>query len=281
MPSAGAKSVEGAELLEPCARWINFHRADPSFHAGHLVGFWTRIRSIFASTQEARARGWRERRFSFNAAGGRCESCQGQGRIRMEMSFLPDVSVDCEACRGRRFNEETLTVTYRGKTIGDILEMTVEEAFEFFDAYRDLSRPLRAMAELGLGYLALGQASTTLSGGEAQRVKLAVELSKTAGGKCLYILDEPTTGLHLEDVERLGGVLRRLARAGHAVVVIEHHPDLILGADWVVDLGPEGGDGGGSLLYQGPPGGLLDVEGSHTAAFLRERGKTNFPRGTA
>jgi excinuclease ABC subunit A len=268
----GARSVRGAELLEAVREvdQVPIGRTPRSTPATY-VGFWTRIRSIFASTQEARARGWGERRFSFNASGGRCESCHGQGRIRMEMSFLPDVSVDCEACRGRRFNDETLAVTYRGKSIGDILEMAVEEALDLFDPYGDLARPLRAMAELGLGYLTLGQASTTLSGGEAQRVKLAVELSKTAGGRCLYILDEPTTGLHLEDVERLGAVLRRLARAGHAVVVIEHHPDLILGADWVIDLGPEGGDAGGRLLYEGPPRGLLGVKESHTAAFLRER----------
>jgi excinuclease ABC subunit A len=180
------------------------------------------------------------------------------------------MDVDCESCRGRRFGEETLEIAYRGKSIADILEMTVEDALAFFSAYPDLSRSLAVLDELGLGYLTLGQASTTLSGGEAQRVKLAVELTKTSSSACLYLLDEPTTGLHAQDVERLVAVLRRLARAGHPVVVIEHHPDVILGADWVVDLGPEGGEGGGRLLYQGPPAGLLEEAAtSHTARCLR------------
>jgi excinuclease ABC subunit A len=235
------------------------------------VGFWDRIRGIFAATLEARTRGYDARRFSFNVPGGRCDACDGQGRIRMEMSFLPDVSVDCEACRGRRFSPETMEIAYRGKSIADVLEMTVEEALAFLASYQDLVRPLAALDELGLGYLSLGQASTTLSGGEAQRVKLAVELAKTAAGACLYLLDEPTTGLHLLDVARLVAVLRRLAAAGHAVVVIEHHPDVVLGADWIIDLGPDGGDGGGDLLYQGPPSGLVRASRSRTGAFLRER----------
>ena len=271
--AAGARVARGMDLVEAVREvdQLPLGRTPRSTPATY-VGFWSRIRAIFASTPEARSRGYGERRFSFNAPGGRCEACQGQGRIRMEMSFLPDVRVDCEECRGRRFNAETLEVLYRGKSIADVLEMSVEEAHRFFDAYRDLVRPLGAMNELGLGYLTLGQASTTLSGGEAQRVKLAVELGKSTSGACLYVLDEPTTGLHMEDVSRLVAVLRRLARAGHAVVVIEHHLDVILGADWIVDLGPEGGDGGGRVLFQGPPTEMLRHEGpSHTADALRER----------
>jgi excinuclease ABC subunit A len=189
----------------------------------------------------------------------------------MEMNFLPDVTVDCEVCRGSRFNSGTLEIAYGGKTIADVLDMTVEEALEFFSVYRELTRALRAMADLGLGYLTLGQASTTLSGGEAQRVKLAVELAKTAAGACLYLFDEPTTGLHMQDVAQLVEVLRRLSRAGHAVVVIEHNLEVVAGADWIVDLGPEGGDAGGELLYQGPAAGLLKAAGrSHTARALKE-----------
>lgn len=271
--AVGCSAVEGAELLE------NVREVDqlpigrtPRSTPATYVGFWNRIRAAFAAVPEARTRGFEARRFSFNAAGGRCERCAGQGRIRMEMSFLPDVSVDCEDCRGKRFNAETLEINYRGKRISDVLEMTVEEALDFFDTHAEISRSLQALDSLGLSYLTLGQASTTLSGGEAQRVKLAVELSKTSSGACLYLLDEPTTGLHLQDVSRLAGVLRRLARLGHAVVVIEHHPDIVLAADWVVDLGPEGGDGGGEVLYQGPPGGLArETERSYTAKFLRDR----------
>jgi excinuclease ABC subunit A len=269
----GCKGVRGTDLVEAVREvdQLPIGRTPRSTPATY-VGFWNRIRSIFSATAEARARGYDVRRFSFNAAGGRCDACAGQGRIRMEMSFLPDVSVDCEACRGRRFNAETLEISYRGKSIADVLEMAVEEALKFFEVYPELERALTALKDLGLGYLTLGQASTTLSGGEAQRVKLAVELSKSSSGACLYLLDEPTIGLHLRDVERLVAVLRRLARAGHAVVVIEHNLDVVLGADWVIDLGPEGGEGGGRLLYQGPPEGLLSERGgSHTAACLRER----------
>jgi excinuclease ABC subunit A len=275
----GARTVHGWDLVEAVREvdQLPIGRTPRSTPATY-VGFWNRIRRIFAATPEAKARGYDLRRFSFNVAGGRCETCQGQGRLRMEMSFLPDVDIDCEACRGRRFNEETLQISYRGRTVADLLEMTVEDALAFFSAYPDLARSLRVLEELGLGYLTLGQASTTLSGGEAQRVKLAVELTKTSSGACLYLLDEPTTGLHMQDVERLVRILRRLARAGHAVVVIEHHADVVLGADWVVDLGLEGGEEGGHLLYQGPPDGLLRARRSHTGRCLRERAGRRSPR---
>ncbi len=270
-PAVNCASMRGGELLTATREvdQLPIGRTPRSTPATY-VGVWDRVRTIFAATAQAKALGYEKRRFSFNLAGGRCETCGGQGRIRMEMNFLPDVAVDCEVCGGRRFNAETLEVKYRGKSIADVLEMTVDEALDFFEAYADVSRILQSLQDLGLGYLALGQASTTLSGGEAQRVKLAVELSKTASGACLYLLDEPTTGLHMLDVERLVGILRRLAEAGHAVVVIEHHLELIAGADWVLDLGPEGGDGGGELLFEGPPAKLVDQwRTSRTAKCLR------------
>ena len=269
-PVAGVRDVSGVELLDslrevdqrPIGRTP---RSTPATY----VGFWSRIRQIFASTPAARTRGWEARRFSFNVSDGRCDACSGQGRKRIEMNFLPDMTIDCEVCLGRRFNPETLEIVYNGRTIADVLEMTVEEGLAFFDSFRDLTRPLRALDSLGLGYLTLGQPSTTLSGGEAQRVKLAVELSKTCRGAGLYLFDDPTTGLHMSDVERLVEVLGELAAAGHAVVVIEHNLEVVAGADWIVDLGPGGGDAGGELLYQGPVAGLVKgAPGSPTAACL-------------
>ncbi len=267
--ASGCAEVAGAALVDAIREvdQLPIGRTPRSTPATY-VGFWDRIRAAFAATPEARTRGYDKRRFSFNVGGGRCDACAGQGRLRVEMNFLPDVEMRCESCGGRRFNSETLEITYRGKTIADVLAMDVEAASEFFAAYPEIARSLAALADLGLGYLTLGQASTTLSGGEAQRVKLAVELAKTAGGTCLYLLDEPTTGLHLRDVEKLARVLRRLAEAGHAVVVVEHHVELIAGADWVIDLGPEGGSAGGGLVYEGAPAGLIRARGSHTGRAL-------------
>ncbi|MGH7857303.1 MAG: excinuclease ABC subunit UvrA, partial [Candidatus Binatia bacterium] len=234
------------------------------------VGFFDEIRKLFAGTPEARLRGYTPGRFSFNLKGGRCETCAGQGQIRMEMSFLPDVYVACEDCNDRRFNEETLAITYKGKTIGDVLAMTMEEALELFSAVPAVARCLQLLVDIGLGYLKLGQPSNTLSGGEAQRIKLAWELAKESRGKTLYVLDEPTTGLHFDDIARLIDALHRLADRGNTIVTIEHNLDIVKEADWLIDLGPEGGEGGGRVVAAGPPEALLrDGNGSHTIRFLR------------
>ena len=228
------------------------------------------IRDLYAKTKEAKIRGYKPGRFSFNVKGGRCEACQGQGTKKIEMHFLPDVYVECDTCKGRRYNRETLEVHYRGKTIADVLAMTVEEALGFFESFSDITRMLSALNDVGLSYVKLGQASTTLSGGEAQRVKLATELGKRATGHTLYVLDEPTTGLHFDDVRKLLSVLDRLADQGNTVVVIEHNMEVIKTADWLIDLGPEGGDRGGRLVAQGPPEAVVKVASSHTGRFLAE-----------
>ena len=241
----------------------------PRSNPATYTGLFDQIRKIFAMSPEAKARGYKENRFSFNVKGGRCEACSGDGLLRIEMHFLPDIYVPCDVCKGKRYNRETLEVTYRGKNIYEVLDMNVEEAMGFFENHPSILRKLETLYDVGLGYMKLGQASTTLSGGEAQRVKLATELSRKATGKTIYLLDEPTTGLHMADVERLIDVLQRLTDAGNTVLVIEHNLDVIKVADWLIDLGPEGGDAGGEIVCTGTPEHVARTEGSYTGQFLR------------
>jgi excinuclease ABC subunit A len=240
----------------------------PRSNPATYIGLFDQIRDLFSRTQEARARGYKPGRFSFNVKGGRCEVCRGDGQIKIEMHFLPDVYVPCEQCHGKRYNRETLEVRFKGKTISDVLEMPVEEALEFFAHIPKIRRRVEALNDVGLGYMRLGQPATTLSGGEAQRVKLAAELSKVATGRTLYILDEPTTGLHFADIQRLLEVLQRLVDAGNSVVVIEHNLDVIKVADRIIDLGPEGGEEGGRLIASGTPEQVAAVAESYTGQFL-------------
>ncbi len=267
---AAYKKIEGLEHFD---KVIDIDQSPigrtPRSNPATYTGIFTPIRELFAGTQEARSRGYKPGRFSFNVRGGRCEACQGDGVIKVEMHFLPDVYVPCDVCKGKRYNRETLEVRYKGKTIDEVLEMTVEDAREFFDPVPVIARKLQTLMDVGLSYIRLGQAATTLSGGEAQRVKLARELSKRDTGKTLYILDEPTTGLHFHDIQQLLTVLHRLRDHGNTVVVIEHNLDVIKTADWIVDLGPEGGQGGGEIIAQGTPDDVALVEGSHTARFLK------------
>ena len=242
----------------------------PRSNPATYTGLFTPIRELFAGTQEARARGYNVGRFSFNVKGGRCEACQGDGMIKVEMHFLPDVYVPCDHCKGKRYNRETLEIRYKGKSIHQVLDMTVEEARTFFDAIPAIARKLQTLMDVGLSYIRLGQSSTTLSGGEAQRVKLATELSKRDTGKTLYILDEPTTGLHFADIKQLLSVLHKLRDQGNTIVVIEHNLDVIKTADWIVDLGPEGGAGGGQIIATGTPEDVANHKSSHTARFLKE-----------
>jgi excinuclease ABC subunit A len=230
----------------------------------------TPIRELFAATQEARSRGYAPGRFSFNVKGGRCEPCQGDGVIKVEMHFLPDVYVPCDVCNGKRYNRETLDIRYKGKNIHEVLQMTVEDALEFFRNVPVVARKLQTLRAVGLSYVQLGQNATTLSGGEAQRVKLSKELSKRATGSTLYVLDEPTTGLHFHDIAQLLNVLYELRDNGNSIVIIEHNLDVIKAADWIIDLGPEGGAGGGRLVAAGSPEQIAATEGSHTGHCLRE-----------
>ncbi len=241
----------------------------PRSNPATYIGLWDDIRALFASTSESKARGYSPGRFSFNVSGGRCEACKGDGQIKIEMHFLPDVYVPCEVCNGERYNRETLQVTYRGKNIAQVLDMTVEDALAFFENIPGIKRKLQTLYDVGLGYVRLGQPATTLSGGEAQRVKLASELQKRQSGKTFYILDEPTTGLHFEDVRQLLEVLERLVDAGNTVLVIEHNLDVIKCADHIIDLGPEGGDRGGQIIAQGTPEEVAEVEGSFTGHFVK------------
>ena len=265
------KSIEGLEYFD---KVIDINQSPigrtPRSNPATYTGLFTPIRELFAGVPEARARGYNPGRFSFNVRGGRCEACQGDGVLKVEMHFLPDVYVPCDQCKGKRYNRETLEIRYKGKTIHQVLDMTVEEAREFFDAIPMISRKLQTLMDVGLSYIRLGQSSTTLSGGEAQRVKLATELSKRDTGKTLYILDEPTTGLHFADIKQLLDVLHRLRDQGNTIVVIEHNLDVIKTADWIVDLGPEGGSGGGQIIATGTPEEVTKVKGSHTARFLKD-----------
>ena len=268
--AAPYKSIEGLEFFD---KVIDIDQSPigrtPRSNPATYTGVFTPIRELFAGVPEARARGYNPGRFSFNVRGGRCEACQGDGVIKVEMHFLPDVYVPCDQCKGKRYNRETLEIRYKGKTIHQVLDMTVEEAREFFDAIPMIARKLQTLMDVGLSYIRLGQSSTTLSGGEAQRVKLATELSKRDTGKTLYILDEPTTGLHFVDIKQLLSVLHRLRDQGNTIVVIEHNLDVIKTADWIVDLGPEGGSGGGQIIATGTPEQVAKLEGSHTARFLK------------
>jgi excinuclease ABC subunit A len=289
--AAGCKAIKGRESIE---RVLEVDQTPigktPRSCPATYVGFWDAVRRLFAETTESRMRGYGPGRFSFNSAGGRCENCEGQGVKKIEMSFLPDVKVACDACGGQRFSPETLMVRFKGSSIGEVLAMSVDEATEFFAAHRSIHHALRLLQDVGLGYLTLGQQSPTLSGGEAQRIKLVTELAKVretlplpprAGVRgqnhTLYVLDEPTVGLHMADVEKLLRVLHRLVDAGNTVVVIEHNLDVMADADWIIDLGPEGGAAGGRVVAQGTPEAVAEAGiRSHTAgvlgAFLQERG---------
>ena len=262
--------IEGLEYVDKviCIDQSPIGRT-PRSNPATYTGVFNDIRDLFAATPDARARGFGQSRFSFNVKGGRCEACAGDGLVKIEMHFLPDVFVPCEVCKGKRYNRETLEVKYKGKNISDVLDMTVEEAFAFFESHPKIRRKIETLLDVGLGYIRLGQSSTTLSGGEAQRVKLATELSKRETGSTVYVLDEPTTGLHVADIHKLIHILDRLVDAGNTVVVIEHNLDVIKVADHIVDLGPEGGDGGGTLVFSGTPEDCAACEESYTGQYLK------------
>ena len=265
------KEIKGVQNID---KIINIDQSPigrtPRSNPATYTGVFDDIRDIFAETNEAKLRGYQKGRFSFNVAGGRCESCQGDGVHKIEMHFLPDVYVPCDVCKGKRYNHETLEIKFKGKNISDILEMTVEEALTFFDKIPKIKNKIQTLNDVGLGYIKLGQSSTTLSGGEAQRVKLATELSKRATGKTLYILDEPTTGLHIADVHKLVDILQRLVDTGNTIIVIEHNLDLIKTCDHIIDLGPEGREKGGEVIAVGTPEQIVKNERSYTGKFLKK-----------
>jgi excinuclease ABC subunit A len=270
--STEPEAHEAIEGLDHFDKVINVDQSPigrtPRSNPATYTGLFTPIRELFAQTPTARERGYDTGRFSFNVKGGRCEACQGDGLVKVEMHFLPDVYVPCDVCHGLRYNRETLDVRYRGKNIAEVLDLNIEQAMEFFRAVPNVARRLQTLLDVGLGYVKLGQSATTLSGGEAQRVKLSQELSKRDTGRTLYILDEPTTGLHFHDIELLLKVLHALRDAGNTLVVIEHNLDVIKTADWVVDLGPEGGDGGGTIVAAGSPETIAECQESHTGRYL-------------
>ena len=265
------KRIDGIEL---CDKVVHVDQnpigRTPRSNPATYTGVWDKIRSLFAQTPEAKVRGYGPGRFSFNVKGGRCEACHGDGTLKIEMNFLPDVYVECEVCHGKRYNRETLEVTYNGKSVADVLNMPICEAAIFFKAYPSISRYLDTLVKVGLGYIRLGQSATTLSGGESQRVKLATELQRRSTGKTVYILDEPTTGLHFEDVRKLLAVLQSLVDKGNSVIVIEHNLDVVKSADWIIDLGPEGGDKGGTLVAEGSPESVARNGESWTGKFLKQ-----------
>ena len=271
VPAGRYDSITGVENID---KIIDIDQSPigrtPRSNPATYTGLFTNIRDWFAGLPEAKARGYTAGRFSFNVAGGRCEACKGDGVTKIEMHFLPDVYVECDECHGKRFNRETLEVKYRDKSISDVLDMTVDEAYKFFEAIPSIKNRLSLLQQVGLGYIHLGQQATTLSGGEAQRIKLSKELSKRATGRTLYILDEPTTGLHFEDINKLLQVLHTLVDQGNTVVVIEHNLDVIKTADYIIDLGPEGGDGGGKIIAKGTPEEVAKVESSYTAKYLKK-----------
>jgi excinuclease ABC subunit A len=271
-------AIIGAENID---KVINIDQSPigrtPRSNPATYTGVFTPIRELFSELPESRVRGYTPGRFSFNVKGGRCEACEGQGTIKIEMQFLPDIYIKCDVCKGKRYNRETLQIRYKEKTIADVLDMTVEEAMEFFEHIPKIKRKLKTLHDVGLGYIKLGQPAPTLSGGEAQRVKLSRELSKVATGRTLYILDEPTVGLSTFDVAKLLSVLNRLVDMGNTVVIIEHQLDIIKSADWILDLGPEGGEGGGYIVAEGTPEEVAKVESSYTGQFLKNvlRGVVN------
>jgi excinuclease ABC subunit A len=267
----GCKDLTGVDKLD---KVIDIDQSPigrtPRSNPATYTGLFTFIRDLFTNLPESRVRGYKAGRYSFNVKGGRCEACEGDGLIKIEMHFLPDIYVTCEVCKGQRYNRDTLEIRYKDKNIADVLNMTVDEALEFFTAIPFIKRKLQTLHDVGLHYIRLGQSATTLSGGEAQRVKLSRELSKRPTGRTLYILDEPTTGLHFADIQRLMDVLNRLVETGNTVVVIEHNLDVIKNADWLIDLGPEGGDRGGHIVAEGKPADVAKTGGSYTGQVLSE-----------
>jgi excinuclease ABC subunit A len=271
--AGGHREIRGIGYLD---KLINIDQSPigrtPRSNPATYTGVFTDIRDLFSSTHEAKLRGYKPGRFSFNVKGGRCEACQGDGIKKIEMHFLPDVYVPCEVCKGKRYNREALEITYRGKNIWDVLDMTVDESLEFFKSIPSVKTKLKTLSEVGLGYIHIGQSATTLSGGEAQRIKLATELCKRSTGQTLYILDEPTTGLHFDDVKRLLDVLQRLVEKGNTVLTIEHNLDVIKSVDYVIDLGPEGGEAGGMIVAEGTPEEVAKNEKSYTGQWLKKIG---------